>query len=339
MSGMKKYVVLIVGGSIALVLAIFVIVLLVRFSGEYARIQRELQSNLRTLEQLHNRDPFPSVDNVEVIESNLVSLENYRESLLMALSAAQPEIEEMERATFPPRMERTAQRLRQLANQQEIRVADTLDLGFGRYAAGNLPVQEHVSRLVSQLQSVEHVVTVLFEAGISELISVEREVFDVERMQPEPTDVAASRRRMATAADTVAAPVVRVDPAGVPGLYSRERFTIVFFADDLALRQALNALASDPILMVVRNLELRSELGLGGVSPTARLNARLQPRESAAREGATTRPGEPELERPLMHEDRVVAGRERVRTTMTIDVFRFEAELVESGDEEIGEAS
>ncbi len=337
MSALKKYMVLIVGGSIALVLAIVVIVLLVRFSGEYARIQRDLQSNLRTLEQLHNRDPFPSMNNVEMIESSLLNLENYRDSVLVTLAAAQPEIEDMERAAFPPRMERTAQRLRELAREQNIRVADPLDLGFGRYAAGNLPAQDHVSRLVSQLQTVEHVITVLFEAGISELVGVEREVFDVERTQADPADTAASRRRGVAEVDTVAAPVVRVDPEGVEGLYTRERFTIVFFADDLALRQSLNALASDPILMVVRNLELRSELGLGGVSPTARLASRLQPRET--REGAPARTPETESERPVLHEDRVVAGRERVRATMTIDVYRFEGHSVEVADEEVDETS
>lgn len=321
MTVFRKYMLLVVGGSIALVLAIIVTVLLVQFSGQYGRMQSELSSNLQRLEQLHQRDPFPSPENVERVSENLEDLENYLEGMLSALSAQQPAIEDMERAAFPPEIERTVRRLRRLAAQQEVQIAETVAFGFGRYAGGNLPMQEHVRRLVNQLQTIEMLCEILFQAQINELIRVEREIFDVERTQREIAPDMARRRRTDTTDDVVAAPTTAVEPEGVEGLYTKERYTLTFFASDQALRMVLNQLVAHPVMMVVRNLELQNEMGVGGTSVADRLAQRLRPKET--REAAVPPGQEVPSRADLLHEDRIVAGLERVRVTMALDVYRF----------------
>ncbi len=325
MTFFRKYMVLVVGGSIALVLMVIVAVLLFKFRSEYARVQSELSASLSTMEQLHHREPFPSSENVERVRSNLAELDGYLETMLSALSAEQVEPEEMERAAFPAEIERTARRLRSLASEQDVTLAEGMAFGFQRYEAGNLPMQEHVSRLVVQLRTIERLCSLLFESGISRLSSVEREVFDVERTHREVTDVAA-RRAARVPEEEVAAPTTPVEPEGVEGLYTKESYTLTFLGTDEAVREVLNNIIQNPMLMVVRNIEMRNELAFEGASPASRLSTRLRERGRPR----TDARGEPqEREQPLLHEDRVVAGRERVRVRMTLDVYRFKPRVME----------
>lgn len=322
MNFVRKNIGLVIGGSIALVLIIIALVLLVRFRGEYARMQRELDSNLSQLERLQQRDPFPSEENVERVSSSLHALEHYLDDILQALATGQPMGEPMERAQFPPAIEHTARRLRALARESGIDVPPDLTFGFQRYAAGNLPMQEHVPRLVIQLRTIEALVGVLFSAQIRELAEVEREVFDVERTQVRAEAVDPRRRSFD---DVVAEPTTRVEPRGVDGLYTQERYTLRFVADDAAVWDVLNRLAVHPGLVVVRSLELRNEMARDGASAARRLAERLERREVRRAEGPERTLREDDAEaRPLLHEDRVVAGRERVHVRMVVDVYRFE---------------
>lgn len=225
----------------------------------------------------------------------------------------------MERAAFPAEIERVTRRLRNEAAEAEVKVAETVAFGFERYARGNLPMQEHVPRLVVQLRTIEALCQILFQSKVSELVSVQREVFDVERTQVPAAD-APGRRGVRQPSEVVAAPTVAVEPEGVKGLYTRERYTLTFMATDPALRAVLNRMASAPMLMVVRNLELRNEMAVGG-APAQRLSERLRPRGEAQR---PTGERERDARRPQAAEERVVAGLERIRVVMELDVYRFE---------------
>lgn len=331
MTFFKKYMALIIGGGIALLLALIVLVLLIKFSGTYTRIQDDLASNQRELERLIRLATFPSLENVELVEENLLALEIFRDDQLARLAASQPQIVPMERVAFPPELERTWQRLRALAARENVVIPAEMRFGFERYAAGNLPMHQHVPRLLSQLYSIDRIGEILIRSGIAELTGVEREVFEEQRVQAPLEAPAPARRRGAAEPEPVEVVAGSPEPQGVEGLYTRERFTFTFLASEPALIEVLNQLARDPVLKIVRNLELRNEMALGGVSAAARLSARLQPRETVARVvDPAGRPEDPS--RPAMMEDRVVAGRERVRVRLVVDVYRFE---VDQQEEEI----
>lgn len=338
MSFFKKYALLLVGGVVALLLLCVVAFFMFKFRGEYVRVQQDLRSNLTRLENLHQRNPFPSEENVDGLNRNLHELENYLYSMLDALSAQQPEVEAMERAEFPSEIERTTRRLRSLADSKGVEIAEGVAFGFQRYSAGHLPVEEHVPRLVVQLRSVDRLCELLFNAEIRELRTVQREVFDEERSQErsrEREELTVRRTRRMEEPELLEVGVQRREPRGVEGLYTWERYTFEYKATDRALRAVLNRLAANPALIVVRKMEVKNELATGTRSAAARLTDRLRPAEARQslrpdardREALRLRDGEKldgEEGQPLRHEDRVIAGRELLHVEMIVDVYRFE---------------
>lgn len=320
MSFLKKNMGLIVGGGIALVLLIGALALLVRFRGDYARVQRELTGNVNRLENLQQMDPFPSEENVDRVEQSLQVLQRYRDGLLDTLASGQPLAERMERAEFPAAIERASGRLRNLAEQSGVELPDNMVFGFQQYERGNLPLQEHVPRLVTQLRTIEGLVALLFSAEIAELTEVEREVFDLEQVREDDFE-----GRRGFFEEEIEQPAARIAPHGMAGLYTRERYLLQFWASDTAVREVLNRFAASPSLIIVRSVELHNEMARDGTSPARRLAERLERREGRRRDGAERRITErSEDAPPLLHEDRVVAGRERVRVTLVVDVYRFE---------------
>ncbi len=305
----RKYMPLIVGGSIALALLIAAGVLLARFSGEYNRVQTELERSIRELERLEGREPFPADENVERLRYNLEGMESFLGDLLSDLAEGQVEPQPMERAAFPTLIERTITHLYEEARAANIRLPERFTFGFERYALGALPASEHIPRLTIQVRMIERVCRLLFEAGISEIVSIERTEFDRDR--PAERDDTLRRR-------TVEEPDER-DFTQLPReereLYSKERIVLTFFSSDPAIWRTLNLLAEDDLFVVVKNAALRNEAELEGRSPLA---LRRTPRED--RPAARDR-DEP---RTLAAEERIVAGRERVRVRLELEVYRFE---------------
>lgn len=95
-------------------------------------------------------------------------------------------------------------------------------------------------------------------------------------------------------------------------LYSVERIEASFLARENNYWEALNALARGQPFMVVSDLTIEHQpLPPGAVNPQL-------PRPTAATPGAA--PATPVY---LAHEDRVVGGREIVKVSVTLDVYRF----------------
>ncbi len=308
----RKYMPLVVGGSIALVLLIVAGYLLARFSGEYHRVHADLVSSMRTLERLENREPYPAEENVERLRRNRAAMELMLNDLIAELGRGQVEAERMERAEFPTLIERTILRLYDEARAANTRLPERFTFAFERYALGALPSVDHIPRLTVQVRMVERLCRMLFESGVSEIISVERTAFDLERPdEPDPT----VRRRTAV---EPAAPAVRdfteLEPREDRDLYSKERFVLEFFSTDPALWRVLNSMASDDMFVVVKNMELRNEAVIRGRSP---LELRRTPRDER------TDPRR-DADRPLTTDERIVAGRERVRVRLELEVYRFE---------------
>lgn len=324
MTFFRKYTGLIVGGAIALILLLAVLFLMFRFRAGYAHVQDDLESSVQTLERLHTRDPYPSEANVELVERGRNELDGYLHGLLSALSTGQVEEERMERAAFPTLIERTSRRLYALAAERQVILPGAFTFGFQRYAMGNLPQEEYVPRLVVQLRTIDQIIQYLFNAKIAELKSVEREVFDVERVQRDADAESAFGRRGART-DVVAVPTVAVLPEGIEGLYTKEKYRIAFVAGDVAFREVLNTLARCPLFVVVKDVQARNEDALdSSSSAAAKLAARLQrPKDAPSGKGEKKEETTADT-RPPRHEDRVVAGLEKVHVTLELDVYRFE---------------
>jgi|GEM_PF-512438 hypothetical protein len=341
MTSIKKYMTLIVGGGIALLLIVVALYFLLRFRAEYDRVQTELAGKERAISELHRRNPFPSPDNVAKVKEDLMTIESYFHTLIRSLEENQVKSQRMERAQFPPMVAETIRKLQTLAQTQQVNVPEPMEFAFPNYMRGFLPEERHLPRLIVQLRTMDALTRILFEAPITEFVSIERDVFDNEQtaMDSMPDDFRTRSVRGVGAPEEQSVGAERV--SGVPGLYSKENFTLSFITTDEGLRAVLNGFAASPLFVVVKNVDIKNEWATEESNPAQKLMQQLIPRgtgtqgsggtpvfgaAAAARQGGGT-DGAREANLPAMqrHEDRIVAGREKLHVRLHVDVYRFEA--------------
>lgn len=298
MNFLKKNMVLVVGGAISLLLALILVVVLIRVRSSYVRVQRELNLEQQKLVRLNQRDPYPSDENVEIIQTNYVVLQKFFRELMALLRQGQEEPRAIEPAEFPVRLDRTIRALWQKAAAQKVVLPQRFAFGFDRYMLGTLPAREDVYRLVIQLDTIAHLCDVLFQCKINELVSVERPLFEASlRISTEETQWEAQEEQPELQEEEIP----YQDPSK---LFTRERYRITFRGTDASVREVLNRLAAHRRFFAVSRVELDNEGGVPTVAPPP-----SQPTSGVA---------------PILtHEDRVVAGRELVRATISVDVYRF----------------
>lgn len=121
-------------------------------------------------------------------------------------------------------------------------------------------------------------------------------------------------------------------PVESNALHAAERFSIEFVGRENAVWEVLNALVKGPPFAVIRDVTLESITAGQAVAPAASAGraAASHPAEYGpgyGRESAT--PGSVAqaavMTNAVAREDRVVAGRESVRASIVLDVFRFSA--------------
>ena len=318
----RKHLTLLVGGGICLVLVLVAVVALVRFRGGYARTAKDLKSATEKLDRLNRRDPFPDAGNVAVLETNRTVLSGYQNDLLGLLQAGQVAGEKIEPAEFASLIERLGRRLRDKAREAQIKLPDRFALGFARYAAGALPRQEDLPRLVVQARTIEVLSGVLIDSRVKEILDLQRSIFEVE---PGAAGGDAGGVRDLRGAGTVEvgprgnAPV-SLPPVESNELYAAERYTLSFNASEHAAWEVLNALARIPQFAVVTHVEIQNTLAAAAAAPGA---AHAAPpaamREAAGVAGAA--PGAAPIY--PSHEERIAGGREDVRMDVVVDVYRF----------------
>ena len=304
----RKHMVLMAGGGVALVLLIASLVFLVRFQRQYGATTRELESAYQRLQQLNNRNPFPSAENVDKIRLNLEELRKQAAQIRDVQVRSQIKGESMEPAEFAPLLEKSSRRLQQKAQESGVVLPSGFAFGFPRYAEGALPNKDDVFRLVAQLRAVEAVCDVLFQASISQVDSLERQVFDESSAGGEVAAPEARRTRRATAE---AAPVATSIPLTESNaLYSVERITVTVQGREIAIWDVLNAVVRHPSFMVLVDVRLENTLATAGT---------LGKKTALSTTGGD---GGKLIQYPT-HDDRIVSGRELVAATLVIDLYHF----------------
>ncbi len=310
----RKHMVLMVGGGLSGLLLIASLVLLVHFQREFGTVSRDLDAARTRLQQLTQRNPFPSVKNVEVTSQNLEQVKAMALDLQGMLQQAQIIGEAMEPAEFAPLLERTIRQLNQRAQEAGVIFPEGFAFGFARYTAGELPLQADVPRLVAQLRCVEALCGVLFQARVARIDTLNRELFD------SATEVAGqaavTTRSRTRVVDPVAAPVT-VPPVVSNELFGAERLVVSFQARETAAWDVLNGLARNPVFMAVADLDLENVLAASGQLGKKTALTPISGGDKAASSG---------LVLPLQfaaRDDRVVGGREWISVGLVVDVYRF----------------
>lgn len=311
---LKKNMTLIVGGAIAGVLLVILLVLLFKFNSSYQQVNRQLQSAQQRLTILNGRDPFPSEENVTVVRTNLAVLQDFFGTLMKSLQEGQPEIEKMEPAEFNLLLDQTRRRLFGAASKAKVALPPSFSFGFDRYAAGTLPDSVDVPRLATQMKEIEFLCGLLYASKIGDISSIERSVFEASARPTVATETFVDPRmaRYGGGAPAVATPAVAAADTykDASGLFSRQRYTLTFRGRDTAVQDFLNRVASSPRFLVVTRLQLENETGVPKVA--APLPAATTPAAPGAAPAA-----------PLAREKRVSAGREPVKAIVEVEVYRF----------------
>jgi hypothetical protein len=311
---LKKNMTLIVGGAITLVLLIILLVLMLKFNSSYQKVNRQLQSAQQRLTILNGRDPFPSEENVSVVQTNLAVLQNFFHTLMASLQQGQAESRKLETAEFNLLLDRTNRRLYQRASAMKVALPLRFAFAFDRYAAGTLPDSVDVPRLVTQLEAVELLCGLLYASKVSEILAIERPVFEAAARSALTETFTDSQQQRYGGEQSAAAPATPADETYMDpsGLFSRERYVLTFRGRDTAVLAFLNAVAANKRFVVVTRLQLENEMGIPKVGA---------PVVSAA--GGPTPPVAPAG--PAAREQRIVAGREIVKVIVEVEVYRFQA--------------
>ena len=332
----KKHIGIIVAGALGLILLGVAAFLLFTFHGKYAQVERDLNRQMDRFNALVRRNPYPSPSNVELAQKNYDELRDYAARLREALQQGQIEPEQLERADFPPLVERTLRGLWEDAEQSKVTFPEGFAFGFQRYIAGELPEPANIPRLVVQLKTVDALCHILFKAKISSLTNIEREEFDKNGVvEEEEEDLSRSRRRRDRSAPE------EKEKTGVAGsrkksdLYSVETFTLSFACRENAVWDLLNEMVKSSLFVVVTSVEFQSALPkVDKISfaqfQEARIRAGAGQRLTPAQQEKIRQIREDKVYAPPSREERVVAGREEINVILKCEVYRFETDGLEA---------
>lgn len=321
----RKHLTLGIGAGAVLLVLAGLLYALFNIRGGYHEAKEGLAAVQNRLDRLSRRAVFPSPANVGVLRKQLALYQEYLDELFAVMREGQLPAEPVDRDRFRHFLEESLRRLVNEARAKNVTLPADFAFGFQRYAAGILPVEEELPRLMDQLRSVVWLCGTLYEAGIGELVSVERTVFEKEA-QVAPAEEEYGRRGLrGQPEEAQAAPSVELvrDP---DGLFTRERYLLVFRATDAAVWKILDRLAKGAPFTVVSRLEVTNPARPVVVPPKTEESA-APPRPTSLAGWQTAAPRAPAAEKKepevLPRELRVVAGRELTTIRMEVDIYRF----------------
>ncbi len=266
---LKQNILVPVVGGVCAVIILALAVLLVQRLGDLSASRQEREEAASTLNDCYSQKPYPSDANRKVREADVVKLTETADSArtLLAQGLVIPQGETPSQfvtrigAAISALNERQrAQRPKALGVAVKSAEAEApLDYGFGRYVVqGEMPVAGNVPRLATQFAAIHHMCSLLLDKGAMAITRVTRQPFD-EVAAPVQEEAPRSSRRNRRSAEKPVTPVAQgaaVDPVLAADGVSRERYTVAFQARYNTLAEVMNALAQDPLFVVVTDVSI-----------------------------------------------------------------------------------
>ena len=335
----RKHMPLLVGGAIALLLAIVLFYLLFSAQGRYGEQTTALSMEQGRLQRLSSRGVFPSEINVQTMGKQLGIYQEYLDGLYASMREGQIPDEPVDRDRFRRLLEDGLRRLLNDARAKSVALAPGLAFGVQRYVDGTPPANEDLPRLVDQFRSIAALCDVLYASGIKELVSVERTMFEKDA-QVAPVEEGVVRRGARGRADAVTAAVSTELQKDPDGLFTKEHYVLSYRAQDEATWKVLDRLSKGSPFVVVTRLQISNPARPAVMLPKAPGTEVAAPPPSAAAAAGWVAPGSAvpgAKEQPtiLPRELRVVAGQELCDVRLEVDVYRFAeiAAAAEPGEE------
>ncbi len=268
-----------------------------------SKVRSKLDGTYNTLKKIYDADPFPSTNNVALLQRETAWLSGWHRTLADELRAAAAPSESPTPGGFIQKLQNVSAELHRKAAAEGGKVlADEFAFGFERYLGGTseMPKSENVKRLALQLAMVDAVTREILDSHVNAISQIGREVFEGESGEA-PVTSGRSRRPAPAAA---AAPVA-------DARYPCQHFTFTFVSDERSLATVLVRLAKMPMFVMVADLRIDRE------------DRGLQPRPEKS-------PAEADKGKPAAAAapaQRVVSGPEiapLLKTQMQVDVYTFE---------------
>jgi hypothetical protein len=227
--------------------------------------EKKLNRALSSYEQMFERDPFPSEENVAVEKQNLAVMDDWFTRLMRRLRQGQIGASERSPSKFKRLLENSQSKMANHAEQKGTELPEGFKFGFDRYfGSAALPSLEVVPDLSIQLAMIEGVCAVLFDAEADGLLSVARE--DIEDTRGARTRDTRSRSRSTRSRTSrrrrpgVPAPEETAEPAaaedgGDEALYRKFHFVMEFRAEEETALDVIDRLARHEMFVVVTSLE------------------------------------------------------------------------------------
>lgn len=246
------------------------VVLLYRGLSNSTEAAAALDKSYSQLVGFYERDPFPSRTNVVVEKANVAVIKQWREDLLKTLSAGSLEVPGKTPAQFEIFLSSRTKALREVAMRNGVKLPGSFPFGFARYADGKaLPEarEDLPTRLTEQLVHIEHLCRLMFDAHISELLTVTRDEYPIEKTDPygapmspgsgtgpapRPTGPPSRLSRQGSPAGAAA----QTSGPAKTSEYKKLHFAFELRASEPVLVDLLNKLASDPVFVVVNSVEV-----------------------------------------------------------------------------------
>ncbi len=261
MKGNKFFTLLLV---VAAALLLAAAIMLHRSVGEYRDVSGQLNSARRHLGELFKRNPFPSEQNIAKEQEHLETLRREFAALRNEMAKGQAEPVQTAPVRFIERFRNTTASLTDLAEKLGVKLPEKAAFGFERHLPGDLPGTADVPRLIQQLVIIEQLVEMLYDQGISELVSVRRQEFEAPaRDEPSPRRTGERLWGARVEEPDRSEDPLRKDPAKAGLLeddddYTSLSFTLEFKAREDNLLNILNALASHSMFIVVTRVEIEN---------------------------------------------------------------------------------
>ncbi len=344
----KKYLPLIVAGCIVVLLLAVEVFLLVRLQSRHASIRRDLSTADSNIRSLARRDPFPSEENVEILQSNLESMTDQLEELQAWMMEGQIDFQELRVPNdFMIKLASDLRDLRARASAHGVQIPADFYFSFRRYAEGDMPAMRHVGRLSRQLQMIGAICDILFQGRVQSIESITRQEFDVAGRSGDDFDEVAPAIRGGARVTPERPDQQRASGAEErekpEGGYAWEEFKIDFTVREPAFWNIMHTLSTTNLLVSVRDVSFESldrAADRTRTAPGARRGTTGRPSLDAARSrvdaGRTQRvalpdggmeDGDPRREQvepeDIPREERVVAGDGVLRVSMTLNMYRF----------------
>jgi hypothetical protein len=227
------------------------------------------------LKSLYETKVFPKDDNINRIKTDQKELEAWEANVSNFLAKASIKADDLTPVRFKQALQKTVHQLasKKSKSLNKTYVAEDFKFGFDRYLgdSDSLPQLADVPKLAQQLHLIQAVVGELYDAKITKLTLVEREVFEADATErkgrsgagggtkPARPTAAASRPTQKPVAAT--GPVVSdgVNPVLSP-LLTRQKLTFGFQAKPSALMGVLNRLAAMDSFAVVTSVEFTKDV-------------------------------------------------------------------------------